>query len=102
LVNLLRNAIESMQETPINNRQLQVKLEQQDEMAVLSIVDQGCGISKQDEARLFNALFSTKPGGMGVGLNICRSIVEMHQGRLWFTRNPSGGTIFWLGLPIAS
>jgi signal transduction histidine kinase len=52
--------------------------------------------------RLFTPFFSTKPNGMGMGLNICRSIIEFHKGRLWVENNPEGGTIFIFTLPLGT
>ncbi|HEX4326709.1 MAG TPA: ATP-binding protein, partial [Burkholderiales bacterium] len=59
----------------------------------------GHGIPAEVEAELFSPFFTTKENGMGMGLNICRSIVELHEGHLWFTRNGSGGSIFHFTLP---
>ena len=66
-----------------------------------TVCDSGCGISEEAEQTLFVPFVSTKPTGTGIGLNICRSFVELHQGRLWFSRNPERGTTFHVGLPCA-
>ena len=66
-----------------------------------AVIDQGGGIAQDTLAGLFQPFFSTKPEGMGMGLNICRSIIELHQGRLWVEPNPnakSGGSIFKFSL----
>jgi len=73
---------------------------------VVSIADNGCGIAPEVREKLFTAFFTTKPEGMGVGLSICRSIIEFHRGRLWADDNahsPTGsGTIFKFTLPLES
>ena len=75
-----------------------------DEGAVIefSVTDMGPGLAPEVIARMYEAFFSTKVEGMGIGLNICRSIIEFHHGRLWVEDNPEGGTIFVISLPITS
>ena len=65
-----------------------------------SVADSGGGISEAVAAELFTPFFTTKAEGMGMGLNICRSIVEFHEGRLWVDANPAGGCIFRFTLPL--
>jgi two-component system sensor histidine kinase DctS len=102
LLNLLRNAIDSMRDTPADQKQLLVELESVDGYARLSITDRGCGIDAAIAKKLFDPLFTTKADGMGMGLAICRSVVENHRGRLSFEANPGGGTVFRILLPLAS
>ncbi len=64
--------------------------------------DSGPGISDEHAARLFEPFFTTKKDGMGLGLTISRSIIEAHEGRLWFTPNPGGGVTFHFTLPVAT
>ena len=66
----------------------------------VAVIDRGHGISDEVAQRLFSPFFSTKSEGMGMGLNICRSIAELHRGRLAFESRPGGGTIFTLSLPV--
>lgn len=101
LLNLMRNAIEAMHDAPPDRRRLTVKLCQVEQQMEIRVIDLGPGISAEVQEKLFTPFFSTKPEGMGMGLNICRSIIEFHQGRLWVESNPGGGTIFVITLPIS-
>ncbi len=100
LLNLMRNALDSMRATPPELRVIEIGLDQADSYASLDIADHGSGIDPAVADKLFDPLFSTKPEGMGMGLAICRSVVENHRGRLSFAANPGGGTVFRLLLPI--
>jgi two-component system sensor kinase FixL len=93
LFNLLRNAIEAMQDQP--RRELIVAANSAGpEMVEISVADTGPGLPEEVRANLFQPFITTKSNGMGVGLSVCRSIVEAHHGRLWADDNPGGGTIF--------
>jgi C4-dicarboxylate-specific signal transduction histidine kinase len=99
LLNLITNAIHAMAEKD-QPRILCVKLESVGADAVrVSVADTGPGIDAQDVDRIFNPLFTTKPDGMGMGLCICRSIIEAHEGRLWVTPNTPRGAVFQFTLP---
>ena len=65
----------------------------------VGVLDTGPGLAPEIAGRLFSSFVSTKPGGMGMGLSICRSIVEAHGGRLWAEANPGGGAVFRFTLP---
>jgi len=94
LLNLITNATESMAATD-EPRVLCVKSEVHDGCGVkVSVADTGTGIGSQDLERIFNPLFTTKSGGMGMGLSICRSIIEAHDGRLWVAPNKPEGAVF--------
>ncbi|HWX47021.1 MAG TPA: PAS domain S-box protein [Roseomonas sp.] len=103
LLNLIRNAIEAMvEEEDQPRRALSVTAAPRGaEEVELAIVDTGPGLAPVVAGRLFEPFISTKPGGMGVGLSICRSIVEAHGGRLWAEPNAGGGTVFRFTLPAA-
>jgi len=93
LLNLIRNAVDAMQDAP--RRELTISVEPHgDTMVKISVADTGLGISKEIESLLFQPFVTTKPQGMGVGLSICRTIVEAHGGQIGARPNPSGGTIF--------
>jgi two-component system sensor histidine kinase DctS len=64
------------------------------------VLDHGCGLSPEVQERLFDAFFTTKAEGMGMGLNICRSIMEIHRGRVWAEPARDGGTAFFFSLPV--
>jgi two-component system sensor histidine kinase DctS len=100
LLNLMRNAIEAMQDTPPERKRLTIKLCQVDRQMEIRVVDLGPGIAPEVQEKLFTPFFSTKPEGMGMGLNICRSIIEFHRGRLWLEANPEDGSVFVITLPI--
>jgi two-component system sensor histidine kinase DctS len=99
VVNLLRNAIDAMGETPAGERVLEVACAAGDAGVTVGVADRGSGVSPAVAGRLYAPFFTTKEQGMGLGLNICRSIVELHRGRLWFEPNPAGGTRFCFTLP---
>lgn len=100
LTNLLRNGIEAMAANP-NRRtsELIVTLTHQKDTQLIEVIDNGTGIDPVIAEKLFDPFTSTKPDGMGIGLNICRSIIELHHGQLSFRPNPQGGTIFSVRLP---
>lgn len=98
LINLIRNGMEAMGAQRHGN-EVCVRLKEQGEDAIIEIQDQGGGISPDLDGRLFNAFATTKPQGMGMGLKICRSIVELHRGQLSHFPAPGGGTVFRITLP---
>lgn len=101
ILNLMKNGIESMRQSEENARTLTVRAVASDTQVCISIADQGAGISPEAAAQLFEPFYTTKSEGLGVGLNICRSVVEAHHGRLWFEPNSGGGSIFHITLPLS-
>ena len=101
IINLLMNGIEAMQSVTDRPRELVIRSRQDEKQQVLvSVTDCGVGISAENADRLFNAFFTTKPSGMGMGLSICRSIVEAHGGRLSTYGNEGPGVTFQFVLPL--
>jgi signal transduction histidine kinase len=103
LLNLLLNAADACREVPAERRRLLVRatVERRDDgaWAAVAVADAGIGLGDVDTARLFDAFYTTKSGGLGMGLSISRSIIERHGGRLWATANPDHGATFHFALP---
>ena len=101
--NLIVNAAESMDSVVDRARILKVRSEMHDDANVLlTVEDCGIGIDPQDHNRIFEAFFTTKSSGIGMGLSICRSIVEAHGGSLWVSAGKPHGSIFRVVLPMAA
>jgi C4-dicarboxylate-specific signal transduction histidine kinase len=101
MINLIMNGIEAMQAVTDRPRELLIRSRQDETQQVLvSVTDCGIGISTENADRLFDAFFTTKSDGMGMGLSICRSIIEVHGGRLWATANQPHGATFQFVLPL--
>jgi PAS domain S-box-containing protein len=100
IINLVINGIESMQSVTDRPRELVVRSRQDETQQVLvSVADCGVGISAENADRLFTAFFTTKSSGMGMGLSICRSIIDAHGGRLWATTCEPRGALFQFTIP---
>jgi predicted ATPase/signal transduction histidine kinase len=101
ILNLLINGIEAMQSITDRPRELLIRTEQESAQQVrVTVTDCGVGFSADSAARLFNTFFTTKPGGMGMGLSICRSIIELHGGRIWAEPNLPHGATLHFTLPL--
>ncbi|MFO0997790.1 MAG: PAS domain S-box protein [Alphaproteobacteria bacterium] len=101
LVNLIRNAIDAMANS--DRRELRIETSRDEGGFVrVAVTDTGPGLSPDVRDKLFQPFVTSKPAGMGIGLSICRSIVEAHGGRLWHEPNPAGGAIFAFTLPEAT
>ncbi len=101
ILNLLRNAADAMSGVDDRARLLLIRTEREGDHARLSVRDAGVGLDPQAVGRLFEAFYSTKNDGMGIGLSVCRSIVESHHGRLWAAPNDGPGATFSFSVPIA-
>ncbi|MDR6624422.1 PAS domain S-box protein [Caulobacter segnis] len=101
LLNLIMNGVEAMAGTTDVARRLTVSARTRDGQALVSVTDTGPGVGADDPDRLFEAFFSTKAEGIGMGLAICRSIIEAHGGRIWAANNATRGGVFSFTLPLA-
>lgn len=102
LLNLVKNAIEAMREIPLAKRALRIEGRRTlDDDVELRVLDRGAGLSPEQQGQVFSPFFTTKSEGLGIGLAICRSIIEYHEGRLFFEPNEGGGSVFGFTLPLA-
>jgi signal transduction histidine kinase len=99
-INFLINGIQAMAEVDGRPRDLLIRSRRtEDHHALVAVQDAGSGIDPEHADRLFDAFFTTKANGMGLGLSICRSIIEAHGGRLWASPNTGPGATFQFTLP---
>jgi signal transduction histidine kinase len=103
LLNLVMNSVEAMHQVPEDRRQLSVEaqshISEGKEFVLVTVTDSGIGLKAEDLQKLFQAFYTTKAEGMGMGLAICRSIVGAHGGRLWAKPNAELGATFQFLLP---
>lgn len=104
LINLVMNGIEAMQTNVDRPRELTIRSSRAsddgDGRLLLTVTDCGVGLGKDVADRIFTPFFTTKSGGLGMGLSICRSIIEAHAGRLSAFPNDGGGATFQIALPL--
>lgn len=101
LLNLVSNSLQAMEATPPERRTVDVEAEVVDGRMQIRLADCGSGIDARLAEQVFAPFFTTKAGGLGLGLNICRTIVEAHRGRLSFADRAGGGTVFTVELEIS-
>jgi PAS domain S-box-containing protein len=99
VANLVRNAMQAIEAAHGPRREIAVRSRREPDLVTVTVADTGTGFESAE--RLFEPFFTTKTNGLGVGLTVCRSIVEAHDGRLWAEPNPDGGAIFHFTLPCA-
>lgn len=100
LLNLVKNAIEAMREVPAAQRGLRIEARVSlDGDVEVRVCDRGPGLSQAESEQLFSPFYTTKSDGLGIGLAICRSIIEYHEGRLFFEARDGGGSVFGFTLP---
>jgi C4-dicarboxylate-specific signal transduction histidine kinase len=100
ILNLIMNAIEAMSEVSEGSRELFIGTGEAESGGVLvTVSDSGPGLPQADPERLFEAFYTTKANGLGMGLSICRSIIQNHGGQLWATPNQPQGAVFYVMLP---
>ena len=101
IMNLIMNAIEAMSEVSEGLRELLIRTSETESGGVLvAVSDTGPGLAADEPDRLFEAFYTTKSSGLGMGLSICRSIVQNHGGRLWAASNEPRGAVFCMMLPV--
>jgi C4-dicarboxylate-specific signal transduction histidine kinase len=101
VLNLIRNGIDAVAGTDPTAREVVVRtLRRKEQEIEVSVCDNGCGVAENAEDDLFKSFFTTKSGGVGVGLSISRSIIAAHGGRIWYSANPDSGTTFFFTLPM--
>jgi C4-dicarboxylate-specific signal transduction histidine kinase len=101
ILNLIMNAVEAMSGTGDGTRSLLIGSQEEESGGVLvAVQDSGPGLNPESRDRLFDAFYTTKPGGMGMGLSICRSIVEAHGGRIWASSNAGPGATVQFSVPV--
>jgi len=100
-VNLLINAQKAMDETPTDQREIFVSTRCDDQEVEITFLDRGCGVEPCDQGKIFDAFYSTKPNGMGMGLSLCKSIAESHGGRIEARPHDGPGMTFTFSLPIS-
>lgn len=101
VLNLVINALEAMTGQPAGQRGLQVAATRSGDKVTVSVRDSGVGIAPDMLDRVFEGFYTTKPQGLGIGLDVCRSIIESHRGTIWAERNPDHGVTFRFSLPAA-
>ncbi len=100
IINLVINGVQAMADVTDRARELVIRTERHDAVHVLvAVEDAGAGIDAEGSKQLFGAFYTTKPNGLGMGLSICRSIVEAHEGRIWASRNAGPGMTFQFTIP---
>jgi PAS domain S-box-containing protein len=100
ILNLILNAIEAMDGSDEGTRELRINTEAEAAGVLVTISDSGPGLDPADAERVFQAFYTTKPKGMGMGLAICKSMVEAHGGRMWVSANEPRGAVFQFSLPL--
>jgi signal transduction histidine kinase len=100
IVNLIQNSIQALNDNLNAKKIIVVSTHESDESVFITIADNGPGIPSEKSDEIFNPFFSTKPDGLGLGLNICRTIVEAHRGHISVTTQGILGAIFTINLPV--
>ena len=100
ILNLIINAVEAMSQMSEGPRELLISTESERDGVLVAVRDSGPGLVQGSPEQAFEAFYTTKPSGLGMGLSICRSIIEAHGGRLWAATNDPRGAVFFFTLPV--
>ena len=101
MLNLINNAVQAMSAVGVASRELVISTSKTEPNGIgVAVRDSGPGLDPANLERAFEAFHTTKPGGLGMGLSICRSIIEAHGGRLWASANTPRGATFQFTLPV--
>jgi two-component system sensor kinase FixL len=100
ILNYVRNAIDALEATPAADRNVTIQTRRHGETISCSVIDTGHGVAADAVTELFHPFFTTKEGSVGMGLSICKTIIEHHGGEVGYQRNPDGGAAFSFTLPI--
>ena len=101
LMNLIKNGLEAMGHLQPEQKRIEIRVGETGTFALIEVRDHGLGVPEEIRQRLFESFFTTKSDGMGMGLNICRTIIEYHQGQLWVEPAQGQGSVFKFTLPLA-
>jgi two-component system sensor histidine kinase DctS len=101
LLNLVSNACNVLADAEPKDRKIFLRTNASPEGVRVTVADRGRGIPPEDLPRIFDSFFTTRPEGMGLGLSVCRAIIDVHRGRIWAENNPDGGASFHFTLPAA-
>jgi PAS domain S-box-containing protein len=99
MLNLILNSIEAMTSAEVSERKLEIATERHTDGLLVAVADSGQGVAANDLERIFESFYTTKAGGVGIGLSICRSIIDAHGGRLWAEAHQPRGAAFRFTLP---
>jgi signal transduction histidine kinase len=100
VLNVVLNGVDAMEAKDKEDRRLSIRTLAADLHAVVEVADSGVGLRSGQEGKIFEAFFSTKSKGIGMGLAICRSIIEAHGGKIWANANRPSGSIFSFSVPL--
>lgn len=99
LLNLILNGLQAMRDIPVQKRLIEIESKLVNDQVQIIVADHGLGVAPELVKQLFEPFFTTKPDGLGLGLNICRSIIESHRGSLTFEHRSNGGAVFIIHIP---
>ena len=99
LINLVINAMDAVEGLPVHRKVVLAKIDVLEKNLELTVSDRGRGISAEDLPKIFDSFFTTKRRGIGLGLSIVQSLVDVHGGRVWAENGPNGGAVFRVALP---